>query len=208
MASGRRYQPRPYDGVVRTDLAAALAPRLDVDPRPRPQRGDRLAAVLAVIVEREEPALLFTERAAAMTRHAGEVSFPGGLQDPGDQSLRATALRETLEEVGIEPEQVRVLGALSPVHTFVSGILVTPFVGVVASLPPLVVSEAEIARVLDMPMRALADAEEQRVLREEGGGAWRGWWYPMPEATVWGATGFMVHELLELVRKEAPWVVT
>ena len=190
-----------------SDLAAALAPHLDPDPRPEAAPGDRLAAVLALFVG-DEPRLLFTERAAALSRHAGEVSLPGGLQDPGDDSLETTALRETHEELGIQAADVTVLGALSPIHTFVSGILVTPFVGIAATLPPLTVSEAEIARVVEVPVRSLAASEEERVLREEGGSTWRGWLYPVADVTIWGATGFMVHELLEIFRKEAPWVVT
>jgi 8-oxo-dGTP pyrophosphatase MutT (NUDIX family) len=191
-----------------SDLAAALAPRLVAVPQPEPAPGDRLAAVLALLVGRDEPTVLFTERAAALSRHPGEVSFPGGLQDPGDESLRSTALRETQEEVGIDPDAIDVLGSLPPVHTFVSGILVTPFVAVIPALPPLTISAFEIARVLEVPLRALAATEEERELREEGGTTWRGWWYPVTEATIWGATGFMVHELLRLVREEAPWAVT
>jgi 8-oxo-dGTP pyrophosphatase MutT (NUDIX family) len=190
-----------------SDLSAVLASHLDPDPRPEPAPGDRLAAVLALLVG-EEPTLLFTERAAALSRHAGEVSFPGGLQDPDDEDLEATALRETREELGIEPGAASIVGALTPIHTFVSGILVTPFVATVASLPPLTVSEAEISRVVEVPVRSLAAAEEERVLREEGGAPWRGWWYPLTEGTIWGATGFMVHELLEIMRKEASWAVT
>jgi 8-oxo-dGTP pyrophosphatase MutT (NUDIX family) len=190
-----------------SDIGSALAPRLDPDPRPQAAAGDRLAAVLALLVG-DDPTLLFTERAAALSRHAGEVSFPGGLRDRSDGDLRTTALRETHEELGIDPATIEVLGALPPIHTFVSGILVTPFVGVIARLPALSVSEAEIARVLEVPVRDLAAVEEERELREEGGETWRGWWYPMTEATIWGATGFMVHELLTLLRKEAPWVAT
>jgi 8-oxo-dGTP pyrophosphatase MutT (NUDIX family) len=189
------------------DLAAALAPHLDPDPQPEPAPGDRLAAVLALLVG-DRPTVVFTERAAALSRHAGEVSFPGGLQDPDDDGLVATALRETQEELGISPDAVEVIGSLAPIHTFVSGILVTPFVGVVPTLPPLVVSEAEISRVIEVEARALAGAEEQRELREAGGTTWRGWWYALPDATIWGATGSMVHELIALLRKEAPWVVT
>lgn len=189
------------------DLASALAPHLEPDPHPDAAPGDRLAAVLALLVG-EEPTMLFTERAAALSRHAGEVSFPGGLQDPGDEGLRSTALRETQEELGIDRGTIDVLGALPPIHTFVSGILVTPFVGVTSTLPDLTVSHAEISRVFEVPLRALAAAEEERELREAGGTTWRGWWYPMPGATIWGATGFMVHELLALVRKEMSWAVT
>ena len=190
-----------------SDLARALAPHLEPDPHPRVAPGDRLAAVLALLVG-EEPTVLFTERAAALSRHAGEVSFPGGLADRDDDGLRSTALRETQEELGIDPAALEVLGALPPIHTFVSGILVTPFVGTIPALPTLTVSDAEIARVLEVPLGALAAAEEERELREEGGATWRGWWYPLPDGTIWGATGFMVHELLALVRKETTWHVT
>jgi 8-oxo-dGTP pyrophosphatase MutT (NUDIX family) len=190
------------------DLATALAPALDPAPSPSPEPGDRLAAVLALLVGEEEPELLFTERAAMLSRHAGEMSFPGGLQDPDDADLRATAVRETAEELGVDVPAGAVLGALPAIHTFVSGILVTPFVAVLASLPALTVSVAEIARVVRVPLRELATIEEQRVLREENDMTWRGWWYVDGDTTVWGATGFMVHALLEIVRKEAPWVVT
>lgn len=190
------------------NLADALRPRLDPRPRPVPAPGDRLAAVLALIVDGSSPGVVFTERAAVMSRHAGEVSFPGGLEEPQDRDLRATALRETHEELGIEPEVPEVLGALPPVHTFVSSILVTPFVAVLDTLPALRVHAAEIARVLTVPIRALADVEEERELHREGDRVWRGWWYETGDATVWGATGFMVHALLDLVREEAPWTMS
>jgi 8-oxo-dGTP pyrophosphatase MutT (NUDIX family) len=189
------------------DLAAALAPVLDPVPAPRPEPGDRLAAVLVLLVGTDEPDVVFTERAATMSRHAGEMSFPGGLQDPEDDDLRATALRETAEELGVDVAAADVLGALPPIHTSVSGILVIPFVAVLGELPELTVSDAEIARVVRVGLRKLAAIEEQRV-REDNGIRWRGWWYVNGDTTVWGATGFMVHALLELVRKEAPWAVT
>jgi 8-oxo-dGTP pyrophosphatase MutT (NUDIX family) len=193
-----------HDVEMRRSLAAALEP----DPRPEPAPGDRLAGVLALLIERPEPSLLFTERSLALSRHPGEVSFPGGLEEPGDVDLAATALRETQEEIGLAPRAVDLLGALPAVHTFVSGILVTPFVGVVETLPELSVADGEIARVLTVPVRALSDVEEERELHREGGRVWRGWWYEAGDATVWGATGSMLHALLEIARKEAPWLLS
>jgi 8-oxo-dGTP pyrophosphatase MutT (NUDIX family) len=189
-------------------ILAALGAALDQDPRPELAPGDRAAAVLALLVGTGTPSLLFTERARSLSRHAGEVSFPGGLADPDDVDLAATALRETHEELGIDPAAVRMLGALPSVHTFVSGILVTPFVGAMPGLPPLRVAAAEIERVVSVPVDRLAEVEERRELHREGGRVWRGWWYETADATVWGATGFMVHALLDLVRKETPWVRT
>ena len=191
-----------------TDHRSALREGLDRDPQPVADPGERLAAVLALLIEEPEPAVLFTERAATLSRHPGEVSFPGGLVEPQDDGLAATALRETEEEIGLDPDLPDVLGALPPIHTFVSGVLVTPFVSVIRSLPRLRESRAEIARVLTVPMVRLAALEQQRELHREGGRVWQGWWYETDDATIWGATGFMLHALLEHARRRAPWLTT
>ena len=111
---------------------------------------------------------MFTVRAAAMSRHAGEISFPGGLQDPGE-TLVETALREAHEELGLDPDAVRIVGALPPVHTFVSGILVVPFVGMLATMP---VFDRERRRrsTRCSPSRSmrLAEAEAVVQLRPDG----------------------------------------
>jgi 8-oxo-dGTP pyrophosphatase MutT (NUDIX family) len=190
-----------------SSLAAALAPHLEPDPRPVAAPGDRLAAVLAIVIDGAPPSLVLTERAARMSRHAGEVSFPGGLAEPGDPDLRSTALRETEEELGIGSQRLRVLGAMDPIHTYVSATLVTPFVALAEMRPEMTVNEREIAAVHVAPLTTLATVETQRVVPGDDGSAWRGWWYELPEATVWGATGFMLHALLELLRKEAPWTL-
>jgi CoA pyrophosphatase len=191
-----------------TDHRSALREGLDPDPHPEPDPGERLAAVLALLIEEPEPSLLFTERAAHLSRHPGEVSFPGGLAEPGDDALVATALRETHEEIGLDPALPDVLGALPPIHTFVSGILVTPFIAAVRALPALHESRAEIARVLTVPTRTLATLEEERDLHRDGGRVWKGWSYETADATIWGATGFMLHAFLELARETAPWLTS
>jgi 8-oxo-dGTP pyrophosphatase MutT (NUDIX family) len=191
-----------------TDHRSTLRVGLQIDPRPEPDPGERLAAVLALLIEEPEPALLFTERAATLRRHPGEVSFPGGLTEPHDDGLVATALRETHEEIGLDPSLPEVLGALPPIHTFVSGVLVTPFVAVVRRVPELRESRAEIARVLTVPTTVLAGIEEERELRREGGRVWRGWWYETGDATIWGATGFMLHAFLDHAKERAPWLTS
>ncbi|HEY7399749.1 MAG TPA: CoA pyrophosphatase [Actinomycetota bacterium] len=189
-----------------SDLHRPLRLALDPAPTPTVAAGDRLAAVLALLVERPQPALVFTVRSSELSRHAGEVSFPGGLQDPGE-SLAGTALREAHEEIGLDPSTPILLGALSPVHTTVSGILVVPFVGVVGELPALTPSDREIERVVVAPIARLASVEAQVEYPLAGGRSWTGWVYEVEGATVWGATGRMLHELLEVLRTQAPWLI-
>jgi 8-oxo-dGTP pyrophosphatase MutT (NUDIX family) len=187
------------------DLRTALRATLDPDPRPEPAPGDRLAAVLAPLIAAPEPALVFTVRARALSRHAGEISFPGGLQDPGE-TLAETALREAYEEIGLDPALPDMLGALPSVHTHVSAILVVPFVGVLDEAPRLTTSEAEIEDVLTFPVARLASAETARSYPRVDGSTWHGWAYELDGYTVWGATGWMLHTLLERMRRETPWV--
>jgi 8-oxo-dGTP pyrophosphatase MutT (NUDIX family) len=186
---------------VRSDLRSALT----ADPKPRAASGDRMAAVLAPLVELPEPALVFTRRAADLSRHAGEISFPGGLQDPGE-SLRQTALREAREEIDLDPAAVEVVGALAPVHVWVSSILVVPFVGMVASPPALTHSVSEIDEVLTFSVRRLAEVESAMELAREDGRVWKGWAYELEGSLIWGATGAMLHDLLEVLRKETTWL--
>ena len=190
--------------MLHAAVRARLREVLDPDPAPEPAEGDRLAAVLAPLVLAPEPALIFTERAAELSRHAGEVSFPGGLQDPGE-TLVETALREAHEEIGLDPSLPDLVGALPPVHTTVSGILVVPFLGMLDGVPALTVSDGEIAEVLTVPVARLADLERPMELARPGGGTWHGWAYELEGHTIWGATGWMLHGLLELLRKETTW---
>jgi 8-oxo-dGTP pyrophosphatase MutT (NUDIX family) len=190
--------------MLHADALDSLAAALEAEPSPTPGPGDRLAAVLATIVLEPEPSLIFTVRAAALSRHAGEISFPGGLADPGEP-LADTALREAHEEIGLDPSLPRLLGALPPVHTFVSGILVVPFVGTLERSPSLTVNEGEIDQVLTFAVARLAAAERPVSYDRPDGGVWRGFAYELDGHTVWGATGWMVHSLLETIRKETTW---
>ena len=186
------------------EVAAALREALEPHPSPRPGLHDRLAAVLAPIVLDAGPSLIFTVRAEGLSRHAGEISFPGGLQDPGE-TLVQTAVREADEEIGLTPASFEVLGSLAPVHTFVSSILVVPFVAVVPTTPELRPSEAEIEEVLMLPVRRLAEVEAVVQYERPGEGAWRGYAYEVDGHTVWGATGWILHTLLDTIRRETPW---
>jgi 8-oxo-dGTP pyrophosphatase MutT (NUDIX family) len=159
--------------------------------------------VLIPVVERDEPSVVFTKRAEELPRHPGEISFPGGLRHPEDADLLETALRETEEELGLSRQTVEVLGALGPFLTYTTGFWVVPFVGWLDRHPRLRPSPSEIAAVLEVPVTMLSDIEREVEWRHEGS-VWTGFVYEVQDHTIWGATGRMVHEFLEIVRKE-PW---
>jgi 8-oxo-dGTP pyrophosphatase MutT (NUDIX family) len=181
-------------------MLQTLRDALEQHPDHRAPPGDRLAAVLAPLILEDEPALLFTRRREDLTRHAGEVSFPGGLpHDEDGDDLRRTALRETEEEVGIPPEMVEILGALPPVHTTVSGILVVPFVGALRERTDLRMNAAEISEIFEVPVARL-EAVEATVELERGGHRFLTHVYDVSDNVIWGATGRMVHDFLDILR--------
>ena len=157
--------------------------------------GTKDAAVL-VPLHGDPLTAVFTERRADLRRHAGEISFPGGRQDEPDEDLRATALREAEEEIGLPAEEVELVGALPPVGTFVTGYRIHPFVGRIRSGHEWAPQEAEVARVLEFTLPDLAAGFEMRRLIRRG--------VPIKTPTytvdghlVWGATARIVESLLE-----------
>jgi 8-oxo-dGTP pyrophosphatase MutT (NUDIX family) len=192
-----------YDARMRalTDLGR-LRMSLTGDPSPAPPPDTRLAGVLVPLVLGEPLTAVFTRRTEHLSRHAGEISFPGGLRHDEDDDLRATALRETREELGLDPVAVDVLGVLPSVHTFVSGILIVPFVGVLEQRPAFRPNDAEIAEVLEFALLEL-DRAESLVEFPRDGRVYRGYAYEMPNATIWGATARILHDLFEAMRADA-----
>jgi len=153
------------------------------------------AVLIPLYLDGSDLVAVFTERRADLKRHAGEISFPGGRQDPGE-SLHETALREAEEEIGLAQADVELAGALPPVGTFVTGYRVFPFVGIIEPGQAWIPQETEVAKVLELPLPQLVRGHEMRRLLRKG--------VPikLPTYTVdghliWGATGRIVEELLE-----------
>jgi 8-oxo-dGTP pyrophosphatase MutT (NUDIX family) len=122
---------------------------------------DRLlpAGVLAPVFMAEgEVSLLFTQRTMNLKAHQGQISFPGGVKDPGDTDLLATALRETEEEIGLKPSEVEVLGTLNPLAT-VTGYWVNPFVAVIPYPYDFRINRHEVHRLLIFPLAAFCVPE-------------------------------------------------
>ena len=158
--------------------------------------GTDAAVLLAMYGHPERPGLVFTERRLDLRRHAGEISFPGGRQDHPDEALLATALREAEEEIGLDPAEVDVKGALPPVGTFVTGYKVHPFVGTIPERLRLRPNPTEVAAILEFTLDELrAGFAMRRLIRR--GIPIRTPTYEVGEHMIWGATARILGELLE-----------
>ncbi|HMG48879.1 MAG TPA: CoA pyrophosphatase [Allosphingosinicella sp.] len=153
------------------------------------------AAVLVAVVDRPEPTVILTLRPETMRKHPGQISFPGGRIDPGDDGPIAAALREAEEEIGLPPHRVEVIG-LADVYRTITGFEVTPVVGIVPPDLPLVPHPGEVAAVFEAPLHYLLDPAHQH----QRSAIWRGrerHYYEIDYEgrRIWGATAAMIVNL-------------
>ncbi|MCU1454651.1 MAG: putative hydrolase [Acidimicrobiales bacterium] len=142
--------------------------------------------------------VVLTRRAWHLRSHRGEVSFPGGGQDPGEH-LEDTARREAAEEVGLDPALVEILGELDHLTTFSSGSFIVPYVAALPGRPELVASPDEVEAVLHVPLRELLDPATFREEVWEVFGEQRFiYFFELDGDTIWGATAAMLRQLLGL----------
>ncbi len=158
--------------------------------------GTDAAVLLPLFGHPDRPGLVFTERRLDLSRHAGEISFPGGRQDTPDEPLLDTALREADEEIGLSPDQVAVAGALPPVGTFVTGYKVHPFVGTIPEGLRFRPNPSEVAAILMFTLDELRNGFAMRRLIRRGIPI-RTPTYEVGEHMIWGATARILSDLLD-----------
>lgn len=181
--------------------AEMLSPRM-----PAPPRDARPAAVLMLFGSGEDgPDLLLTERAHTMRAHAGQIAFPGGATDPGDRGPADTALRETREEVGVDPAGIDVFGQLPALWLPPSNFAVTTVLGWWRAPTPIdSVEPAEVASAFRSPIAELLDPANRFSVRHPSG--WLGPAFAVGDGlTLWGFTAGIVSRLFEHVGWERPW---
>ena len=154
----------------------------------------RQAAVLVAITDRPEPGLILTQRRDDMRTHAGQIAFPGGRIDEGEDSVSA-ALREAQEELGLNPALVRLLGQADPYVT-VTGYWVSPVIGVIPPDLELVPNPEEVADWFEAPLDFVLDPANQRQMSAEYRGRTRHYYQiDWNGRQIWGATAAMLVNL-------------
>lgn len=175
----------------------------DYDPRKLDHPTASAAAVLLLIHSHDgEPHVIFTERTNHVEHHKGQMCFPGGACDDGDDDCVQTAIRETHEEIGVLPEHVRVVGCLDDMLT-VSNFRVTPIVAVLeAGAPyPYSINDNEVSRVIEVPLSFLLEEGNMELeVREHQGREVLVPAFTYEGHRIWGATARMLHQLIELLR--------
>ncbi len=189
--TSREDGPRLDEASLREPLRRLLAAR---NARRLPLGSGTAAAVLIPLFMRDgEARVWLVRRPDTMRSHAGQVAFPGGKSNPADTSLRATALREANEELGIAESSVDVLGALDDYLT-ITGFVVSPWVAWLPRDVPVRPNPSEVVKAFAPPLRAFF-APPEGVL------PWRGW--TVEGELVWGATAAMLRSFTSIV-KELP----
>ena len=158
------------------------------------------AAVLIPIFTRSgEDHILFTKRTETVDAHKGQISFPGGRQEPGEDLLH-TALREAHEEIGLDPNVVEVLGELDQEMTFVTNFVISPFVGHIPYPYSFVINRQEVQLLIEVPVLALLDRKNYREEIETAGDKrYRAYYFHYQNEVIWGATARILKRFFDTV---------
>ncbi len=163
------------------------------------------AAVLMLFYLKDDVLhILLTKRTEDVEHHKGQISFPGGSHDEGDDDLVSTALRESEEEIGLRQDAVRVLGLFDDFET-PSGFAITPVVAYATCLPPLKQNSVEVAEILEVPVSLFLDQRNERVeKRTRLGIVFDVYFYRYGAHEIWGATAAILRAFLSALRSSSP----
>ncbi|MFY9310204.1 MAG: CoA pyrophosphatase [Bacteroidia bacterium] len=164
----------------------------------------RKSAVMIVLLPSEGGVnTLLIQRPVYDGVHSGQVAFPGGKFEETDRDLQETALRETYEEIGIETNEIQVIGKLTELYIPPSNFLVSPYIGFVEKQPEFLINTYEVQRIISVDLFSLNDEtiKTERVITHSSGYKIKAPCYEIEELTIWGATAMMISELNVIVQE-------
>lgn len=160
------------------------------------------AVLLLIYPDKRKIKTVLMERATDKTVHSGQISFPGGKFEEEDKTLEQTALRETYEEIGIDPNTVKILGPLTKLYIPPSNFDVSPFVGYTNQKPNFKIN-SEVKSILEVDLQMLLNPETlvKKTIEHRTGGIFEVPCYFVQNHIIWGATSMIISELLEVIKK-------
>ena len=160
------------------------------------------AVLVPIFTKSGERHILFIKRSQEVEDHKGEISFPGGLWEESDETIEKTALREALEEIGIHPTDVKILGLLDDMKTTSTNYRVTPIVGVIPHPYPFAINRVEVDEIIEIPINHLMEkgnSGQETITRSEV--TYTGQIYRYKHHLIWGATARILSNLFEVLTR-------
>lgn len=163
----------------------------------------RQSSVLLLLFPKDEKLnIVFIRRPSSMRFHAGQIAFPGGAYEPGDEDYKETAIRETTEELGIKGDQIEILGELTPMHVLVSNYIVNAYIGWSNTYPSFNFSRNEVDDIFIIPLENFTRKDiiyykevETHLGKKEFPG------YFIDGIFIWGATAMILTEFIEIYKR-------
>lgn len=184
-----------YAQEIASQLQSRQPRRLQVE------HSGRAAVLVPILPQDSGHAFLLTKRTHKVETHKGQISFPGGVQHDADENPLQTALRETQEEIGLQPERISVLGEFDE-YLSITGLIVAPFVGWITEPLHLLPNPDEVEEILRVPLNNFQDMQRLRVEKRIRSGVERNvYFYDCEGKEVWGLTAQIIRDLLKLIGK-------
>ena len=160
----------------------------------------KTAAVLILLYPNKKKTYLYLKkRADTVKYHKGQISLPGGSKE-NNETLLDTALRETQEEIGIDKNEISILGKITPLFIPVTGFMITPFVSYISKKPKTILDEIEVAELLSVNIRDLLNNDILIMDRDINGSSVSIPYFSLNNHQVWGATSMVLSELKDIIQ--------